>query len=201
MKLVISSAGIEDFVYFEDLPHLLNGKIITTANETVDVIKNIVNEQFEERANILAEARCKNIIEYNESHKEKLPAIVVVIDEFADISDQLQNKKEREAFFNVVRRIVQIGRKRGIHMVLCTQRPSANLVPGDIKAQLNARLALRVNDSTSSRMILEEMGAQNLQKHGDLIFKSGGTDKIRAQGYFISTDKVDEIIESIKKQN
>ena len=50
-------------------------------------------------------------------------------------------------------------------------------------------------------MILEEMGAQNLQKHGDLIFKSGGTDKIRAQGYFISTDKVDEIIESIKKQN
>lgn len=201
LKLVISSAGIEDFVYFEDLPHLLNGKIITTANETVDVIKNIVNEQFEERANILAEARCKNIIEYNESHKEKLPAIVVVIDEFADISDQLQNKKEREAFFNVVRRIVQIGRKRGIHMVLCTQRPSANLVPGDIKAQLNARLALRVNDSTSSRMILEEMGAQNLQKHGDLIFKSGGTDKIRAQGYFISTDKVDEIIESIKKQN
>lgn len=199
LKLVISSAGIEDFVYFDGIPHLLNGKIITSANETVEVIKTIVNEQFEKRAAILAEARCKNIIEYNQTHENKLPSIVVIIDEFADISDQLQNKKEKEAFFNVVRRIVQIGRKRGIHMVLCTQRPSANLVPGDIKAQLNARLALRVNDSTSSRMILEEMGAQNLQKHGDLIFKSSDSDKIRAQGYYISTELVDSIIASIKK--
>ena len=201
LKLVISSAGIEDFVYFEGIPHLLNGKIITTASETVEVIKSIVNDEFEKRANVLAEARCKNIIEYNETHEEKMPPIVVIIDEFADISDQLQNKREKEAFFNVVRRIVQIGRKRGIHMVLCTQRPSANLVPGDIKAQLNARLALRVNDSISSRMIIDEIGAQNLQKHGDLIFKVGGDDRIRAQGYLITTTKVDEIIEKIKKEN
>ena len=199
LKLVISSAGIEDFVYFEGIPHLLNGEIITTASDTVEVIKSIVNDEFEKRAQILAEARCKNIIEYNESHSVKMPPIVVIIDEFADISDQLQNKKERENFFTIVRRIVQIGRKRGIHMILCTQRPSANLVPTDIKGQLNARLALRVNDSISSRMILEEMGAQNLQTHGDLIFKSSAADKTRAQGYFIPTSLVDQIVDKIKK--
>lgn len=196
LKLIISSAGIEDFVYFEGLPHLINGKIITTAKETVNVIKTVVNDEFERRAKILSDVRAKNIIEYNQKSDIKLPPIVIIIDEFADIADQLSNKKEREEFYTIVRRIVQIGRKRGIHMVLCTQRPSANLVPTDIKAQLTARLALRVTDATSSRMIIDETGAQNLQKHGDLIFKSADG-KIRAQGYNISTDEVDEIVSKL----
>ena len=196
LKLIISSAGIEDFVYFEGLKHLINGEIITSAKETVNVIRTIVNNEFEARAKILSDVRAKNIIEYNQKSDIKLAPIVVVIDEFADIADQLSNKKEREEFYTIVRRIVQIGRKRGIHMVLCTQRPSANLVPTDIKAQLTARLALRVTDATSSRMIIDETGAQNLQKHGDLIFKSADG-KIRAQGYNISTDEVEDIISKL----
>ena len=196
LKLIISSAGIEDFVYFENIPHLLNGKLITTAKEAVEVIKTIVNDEFEARAEILISLKAKNIIEYNQKSNIKLPPIVIIIDEFADIADQLSNKKEREEFYTVVRRIVQIGRKRGIHMVLCTQRPSANLVPTDIKAQLTGRLALRVTDAISSRMIIDETGAQNLQKHGDLIYKSSDG-KIRAQGYNISSDEVEEILLSL----
>ena len=135
----------------------------------------------------------KNIIEYNQKSETKLPPIVAVI---ADIAVQLSNKKEREEFYTIVRRIVQIGHKRGIHMVLCTQRPSANLVSTDIKAQLTVRLVLRVTDATSSRMIIDATGAQNLQEHCDLIFKSADG-KIRAQGYNISTDEVENILANL----
>jgi DNA segregation ATPase FtsK/SpoIIIE-like protein len=200
LGLVLSSAGVEDFIHFEGLPHLINGKIIDSAKETVDIIQTVVNDEFERRAKILSEARVSNIIEYNSrvGKTDKLRPIVIVIDEFADIADQLPNKAKREEFYSVVRRIVQIGCKRGVHMVLCTQRPSANLVPTDVKAQLNARIALGVNDANSSRMILEITGAQNLQKHGDLIYKDGD-EMIRAQGYLITTDELAKIISAVKK--
>ena len=116
------------------------------------------------------------------------------------MADQLETKKEKEAFFTPVKRIAQIGRKRGIHLVLCTQRPAATLVPSNIKSQISGRLALRVNDANSSRMILEEGGAQYLQKHGDMIYKNGSETE-RAQGYFISIDELDEIVEGIMKLN
>jgi S-DNA-T family DNA segregation ATPase FtsK/SpoIIIE len=140
--------------------------------------------EFERRKELLIKARVENIQRYNENHKEKLAPLVVIIDEFADLTDQLGTKKEKEAFFTPIRQIVQIGRKRGIHLVLCTQRPAADLVPSNIKAQLNARLALRVNDYQSSKMILDETGAQYLQKHGDMIFKDAAGFE-RLQGYFL----------------
>lgn len=199
IKLVLSSAGIEDFIHFEGLPQLIGGKVLTSAEETVDAIMNVVNREFEERARIIAEARVSNIIEYNKKCEEKLAPILVVIDEFADISDQLR-KQEKDAFFTTIRRIVQIGRKRGVHLILCTQRPSANLVPTDIKAQLNGRIALRVNDNQSSRMILEETGAQELQKYGDMYLRYNN-EKIRAQGYFISVEELDEIVEEVIAAN
>ena len=83
-------------------------------------------------------------------------------------------------------------------MILCTQRPAANLVPSNIKAQLNGRVALRVNDFNSSKMIIEESGAQYLQKHGDMIYRNGDVME-RAQGYLIEINELDEIIDDIKQ--
>jgi len=196
LKLVLSSSGLEDFIHFEGLPHLVGGKIISDAEEATELIKNVVFTEFERREKILAEARVANISQYNQKFKEKLAPMVVVIDEFADLADQLETKKDKEAFFTPVKRIAQIGRKRGIHLVLCTQRPAATLVPSNIKSQLNGRLALRVNDANSSRMILEESGAQYLQKHGDMIYKNGSETE-RAQGYYISIEELDAIIDEI----
>ena len=105
-----------------------------------------------------------------------------------------------DMIFTTIRRIVQIGRKRGVHLILCTQRPSANLVPTDIKAQLNGRIALRVNDNQSSRMILEETGAQELQKYGDMYLRYNN-EKTRAQGYFILVEELDEIVEEVIAAN
>jgi len=122
--------------------------------------------------------------------------MVVVVDEFADLTDQLGNKREKEAFYTPFRQIVQIGRKRGIHLVLCIQRPSADLLPTNIKSQVSGRVALRVNDATASRMILDESGAQELQKHGDMIYKNGPEIE-RAQGYLITVDEVATIVQEI----
>jgi S-DNA-T family DNA segregation ATPase FtsK/SpoIIIE len=159
-----------------------------------------VFKEFERRKTLLTQARVENITRYNETHDEKLAPMVVVVDEFADLTDQLSSKKDREDFYKPIRQIAQIGRKRGVHLVLCTQRPSANLLPTDIKAQLGGRIALRVNEATSSRMILDESGAQDLQKYGDMIYKNG-SEVERAQGYLLEAKEVDDVVATIIAAN
>lgn len=195
MQLILSSSKLEDFIHFEGLPHLYSGHVISDAAEATRVIKEVIFEESERRGRLLAEARVANIIEYNKKAEKKLAPIVVVIDEFADLADQLETTKEKNAFYKPVQRIAQAGRSRGIHLVICTQRPEAKLVPATTKAQLNGRVALRVNDGISSRMIIESGEAQYLQKHGDMIYKNGDTQE-RAQGYLIEIEELDQIVES-----
>jgi len=189
LQILLSSSGLVDFVHFENLPHLVSGKVFTDVAETTRQIKEVVFQEFNRRNDLLVKARVSNIQDYNNGQKTKLAPLVVIIDEFADLTDQLGSKKEKDAFFTPVQRIAQYGRKLGIHLVLCTQRPAAVLVPSNIKAQLNARLALRVNDYQSSKMILDDTGAQYLQKHGDMLFKSSA-DTERAQGYFVDAETI-----------
>lgn len=196
LQLILSSSKLEDFIHFEGLPHLYSGNIISDADEATRVIKEVVFEESERRGKLLAEARVANIIEYNKTATEKLAPIVVVIDEFADLADQLETKKEQSAFYKPVQRIAQAGRSRGIHLVICTQRPEAKLVPSTTKAQLNGRVALRVNDGISSRMIIEEPDAQYLQKHGDMIYRNGDVIE-RAQGYLIEIPELDQIVHDV----
>lgn len=196
MQLILSSSKLEDFIHFEGLPHLYSGHIISDASEATRVIKEVIFEESERRGRLLAEARVANIIEYNKKSVDKLAPIVVVIDEFADLADQLETTKEKNAFYKPVQRIAQAGRSRGIHLVICTQRPEAKLVPATTKAQLNGRVALRVNDGISSRMIIETPDAQYLQKHGDLIFRNGDVIE-RAQGYLIEIEELDRIVDDV----
>lgn len=200
LQLILSSSKLEDFIHFEGLPHLYSGNIISDADEATRVIKEVIFEESERRGKLLAEARVANIIEYNKIATEKLAPIVVVIDEFADLADQLETKKEQNAFYKPVQRIAQAGRSRGIHLVICTQRPEAKLVPSTTKAQLNGRVALRVNDGISSRMIIEEPDAQYLQKHGDMIYRNGDVIE-RAQGYLIEIPELDQIVSDVKSGN
>ena len=200
MQLILSSSKLEDFIHFEGLPHLYSGSIISDATEATNVIKDVIFEESERRGHLLAEARVANIIAYNKMAEEKLAPIVVVIDEFADLADQLETKKEKDAFFKPVQRIAQAGRSRGIHLVICTQRPEAKLVPPTTKAQLNGRVALRVNDGISSRMIIESPDAQYLQKHGDMIYRNSDTVE-RAQGYLIEIPELDDIVRKVIEKN
>lgn len=196
LQLVLSSSKLEDFIHFDGLPHLYSGGIISDAIEATSVIKDVIFKESERRGKLLAEARVANIAEYNNIASKKLAPIVIVIDEFADLADQLETKKEQNAFYKPVQRIAQTGRSRGIHLVICTQRPEAKLVPSTTKAQLNGRVALRVNDGISSRMIIDVPDAQYLQKHGDMIYRNGDVIE-RAQGYLIEIPELDEIVNNI----
>lgn len=198
MQLLLSSSGLEDFIHFEGLPHLVGGKVFSDANETMQTIQNVVFSEFNRRKKMLTDARVENITRYNQTHEEKLAPLVVVVDEFADLTDQLSNKREKEAFYTPIRQIAQIGRKRGIHLVLCTQRPSADLLPTNIKSQVSGRVALRVNDTIASNMILGEAGAQELQKNGDMIYKNG-SEVQRAQGYLITVSEVATIVDRLTR--
>ncbi|MDO8655510.1 MAG: FtsK/SpoIIIE domain-containing protein [bacterium] len=198
LRLVLSTSGPEDFVFFEDLPHLEGGAVIEDANLAVTTLQMAVSTEAARRKDILTNARCRDIIEYNERNRANaLPPFVVIVDEFADLTDQFgSNRAARETFYANVRQIAQIGRKRGIHLVLCTQRPSAELVPTSIRSLLNGRVGLHVNDGTASKMILDEVGAENLQMHGDMLFKEHSVIR-RAQGYFVSTHEIEEQVRSL----
>jgi hypothetical protein len=194
LKLILSTSKPEDFVFFDKLPHLEQGKVITDAMEAVHLLQVYVDQILSQRADILVSAHCRSISEYNHNNSDPIPPLVVIVDEFADLTDQLAgNRQAKELFYSSIRRVAQLGRSKGIHLVLCTQRPSADLVPTNIRNLMNGRVALHVNDATASRMILEESGAEHLQLKGDLLFKqSGGL--IRAQGYFISGNELDDFI-------
>ncbi len=187
LRLLLSSSKREDFDYFAGLPHLEAGRVIDRADEAVALISNLVTTEFEQRGNVLG-IRGRDIGTYNRNVTTPLQPIVIIVDEFADLVDQFgSQKKQREEFYDYIRRVAQRGRNRGVHLVLCTQRPSADLVPTNIRNLMNSRIALRVNDATASRMILEEAGAERLQRHGDMLYKDEGQTQ-HLQGYFVDAD-------------
>lgn len=202
LSIFLSTSKPEDFVFFDGLRHLEGGRVIDDASEAVELLQTRINDEFRRRGQLLVAARARDIGDYNARSANKLAPLVIMVDEFADLSDQFAgNKSARNAFYTVIRRIAQLGRNRGIHLVLCTQRPSADLVPTNIRNLMNAQVALRVNDYSASRMILGEDGAEQLQWHGDLLFKEHGV-AIRAQGYFVDThgqpNELDELIRAIR---
>jgi S-DNA-T family DNA segregation ATPase FtsK/SpoIIIE len=157
-----------------------------------------LEEAFQDRLELLTSARCRDVGEYNKDNPKPLPPLVVIVDEFADLADQLAgDKSAQRKFYMHLRRVAQLGRSRGIHLVLCTQRPSADLVPTNIRNLMNVRVSFCVNDAAASRMILDETGAEQLQMHGDLLFKEQAI-LTRAQGYFVSTDELDDLLESVQ---
>jgi DNA segregation ATPase FtsK/SpoIIIE-like protein len=198
LRLLISTSKPEDFIFFEGLKHLETGRVIGDAEEALQVLQCHLQDAFLERREILTSARCRDISEYNRNNNDPLSPLVVIIDEFADLADQFgSNKTAKEAFYANFRRVAQLGRSRGIHLVLCTQRPSADLVPTNIRNLMNVRVSFCVNDAKASRMILDEVGAEKLQMKGDLLFKEQAIFR-RLQGYFMSTRSLDRLIRLLK---
>lgn len=187
IRIILSSTKPEDFVHFEGLPHLETGKVIDDVEAAIQLLQTNVQQVFDERLALFQQARCADIVEYNSQNRSPVSPLIVVVDEFADLADQVASNRAAQAtFYASIRKIAASGRSRGIHLVLCTQRPSADLVPTSIRTLLNARVALRVNDAVASRMILDDVGADQLQAKGDLLFKDReALTPVRAQGYFV----------------
>ncbi|WP_028845751.1 DNA translocase FtsK [Thermodesulfatator atlanticus] len=191
--LLIDPKRIELSVY-DGIPHLLHPVLLEPKTATL-ALKWAVSE-MERRYQLLEEARARNLESYNAEAEEKLPYIVIVVDELADL--MVVSSKEVEMSLT---RLAQMARASGIHLLLATQRPSVDVLTGIIKANFPARISFQVSSRTDSRTILDTGGAERLLGAGDMLFLPPGTSKLkRIHGAFISEKEVKKVVEYLKAQ-
>ena len=198
LKLMLIDPKMLEFAAYEDIPHLIT-PVITEPAKAIAALANMVGE-MERRYKLMADARTKNIENYNEKVKqtgaESFPFIVVVIDELADL--MMSGGKEVE---HSIARLAQKSRACGIHLVVATQRPSVDVVTGMIKANLPSRLSYRVGSRIDSKVILDAMGADSLLGRGDGLFTPpGSTGLVRIHAPWNTEEEIDKIVEYIKAQ-
>ena len=215
LKLIIVDPKQVEMAAYEDIPHLL-APVINSTDKALSAMKWAVGE-MEKRYTIMSKERVKNIIDYNkkmaeqggkvtiededgnpqEHDKGKMPYIVVIVDEMADL--MMTAGKELEM---LIVRIAQKGRAAGIHLVLATQRPEVKVVTGLIKANIPGRIAFAVNNGVDSRVMLDQMGAEKLLGSGDMLFLT--TEMMgkprRVQGAFVSDKEIGKITDFLRQQ-
>ena len=193
LSLLLIDPKQTDFVYFEGLPHLLDGQVIIEAEAAVAYLGQLTTEILDERTLQLRRARCRDIREYNTRHPDTpIPPIVVVIDEYADLV-QVLDRGRRQEFERRLVRLAQRARNVGIHLVIATQRPSADIVTTSLKTNLPARIAFRLPSHHDSMTILDQPGAENLLGRGDMLFlRANHLDRI--QGFYIAPDELEAFL-------
>lgn len=193
LELVIIDPKQTDFTVFGGLPHLRDGEIIIDADRGVEAVKAIAEHDMQQRSELLQKAKCRDIKAYNLANPKKIiRPLVVVIDEYADLVSVL-SKKERDDFERVISRVTARGRNVGIHLVLATQRPTADVVTGNIKANMACRISFSLPSSRDSLVILDEPGAERLLRNGDMLLLLEGR-LTRLQGYYVDPLRLEKLI-------
>ena len=202
VKFILIDPKRVEFSMYNNLPHLLMPNVITDSEKALNALSWCVDE-MERRFIVFANARVKNLEEYNTSEEvlegraEKLPYIIFIIDELADLL--MTAKKEAEDY---ICRILQKARAAGIHMILATQRPSVDIVTGKIKANLSARICFQLMTFADSKTVLDQAGADKLLGKGDMLFLSSDTGvPKRIQGCFVTTKEIDDVVTFVKENN
>ena len=199
VKLILIDPKQVEFPVYNGIPHLLI-PVVTEAKKAAGALGWAVTEMMK-RYNMFANSGVRDLKEYNEFVKTKenlspLPQIVIVVDELADL--MMAAPKEVE---DSICRIAQLARAAGMHIIIATQSPRVDIVTGLIKANIDSRVALRVSNQIDSRVILDEIGAEKLLGHGDLLIRCAGFDKpVRIQGGFVATDEIRRVVDYLKAQ-
>lgn len=200
VRLILVDPKIVELNIYNGIPHLLT-PVITDAKRTLKALDFALYE-MDRRYRLLQSIGVRNIIGYNEKIKanglarEKLPYIVIIIDEFADLMHLVGKEMEMK-----VSRLAAMSRAVGIHLVLATQRPSVDVITGVIKNNIPTRIAFAVTSSTDSRIILDEMGAEKLLGRGDMLYQSSSEPaSVRIQGSFLSDREVEDIVSFVARQ-
>ena len=198
LKLILIDPKRVELSNFADVPHLLV-PVVVESDAAVASLRWAVKE-MEERYKLFASHGARNIVAFNERSPQlglnPLPNIVVVIDELADLMMVAAGEIE-----DLICRIAQLARAVGIHLIVATQRPSADIITGLIKANIPSRVAFAVSSGVDSRVILDEMGAEKLLGRGDMLYLPIDQGKARRlQGAYVSDRELDRLIESWKAQ-
>jgi S-DNA-T family DNA segregation ATPase FtsK/SpoIIIE len=199
VKFVMVDPKMVELSTYNNIPHLVCP--VVTEPKKVSVALGWIVAEMESRYKLFAECGARNITSYNnkakpEEGQEKLPFIVVIIDELADLMAVSQQDIE-----NAITRLAQLSRAVGIHIVLATQRPSVDVITGVIKANFPARISFKVASKVDSRTVLDMNGADKLLGKGDMLFIEPGAPKpTRAQGSLVSDAEIDRLVKYIKEQ-
>jgi len=195
VKFILVDPKRVELNLYNGLPHLLTG-VITDHQKAVNALKWAVAE-MDRRYKLLSEVHKRNIAEYNSAAPNRLPYIVVVVDELADLMSVAQNEVEA-----TIVRLAQMARAVGIHLVLATQRPSVDVITGLIKANITARIAFAVASQVDSRTILDSAGAEKLLGSGDMLYITSDLPKPkRVQGAFVGEKEIRKVVDFIKEQS
>ena len=205
VKLIMIDPKRIELSSYDGIPHLIT-PVVTDVKKATNALFWAVRE-MERRYELLSEKKSRNIRQYNQKIEkeknpdkdpslEKLPYIVIVIDELADLMMSASRNVEV-----ALTRLAQMARAGGIHLILATQRPSVDVLTGIIKANFPTRLTFQVSSKTDSRTIIDTNGAENLLGDGDMLFLPPGTAKLqRIHGAFISEEELSRIIGFLKNQ-
>ena len=198
IKMILVDPKVVELKLYNNIPHLLT-PVITEPKKAIQALQWCLCE-MERRYALLDSMGVRDIANYNAKIKEqkicteKLPYIVVIIDEFADL--MATSGKELE---NIVARLTAMSRAVGIHLVLATQRPSVNVITGLIKANIPTRIAFMVASRTDSNIIIDTVGAEKLLGRGDMLYASAvDPAPIRIQGTFVSDQEVENVVTAVK---
>ena len=194
LKFIMVDPKRVELSVYAGIPHLLIPPIVK-ADEAINALKWAVRE-MERRLDYLSRFGAKDIDSYNAKCKERMPRIVIVIDELADLMSQ--NKRDVEA---VIVRIAQMARAAGIHLIVATQRPSVDVITGTIKANIPTRLAFAVASQVDSKTILDVAGADKLLGRGDMLISTPELSKPkRAQGAYVSEKEIERVVDFLKEE-
>ena len=196
LRLIMVDPKRVELSVYNGIPHLLT-PVVNEASKTINALGWTLNE-MSRRLEMFQHYHAKDINSFNEQlPDQKLPRIVFVIDELADL--MMMSRKEVEAS---IIRLAQISRAAGIHLVLATQRPSVDIITGVIKGNMPARIAFTVASQVDSRTILDMAGAEKLMGKGDLLFSSPRLTKpVRLQGAFVSENEIKRVVRYIKARS
>ncbi len=192
LRLILIDPKMLELSVYNDIAHLLT-PVVTEPKKAILALKWVCKE-MERRYSLMNEENTRSLEGYNHKSIEKLPYIVVFIDEMADL--MMTAGKEVEHY---VQRLAQMARACGIHLVMATQRPSVDIITGSIKANFPSRISFQVASKYDSRTVLGEIGAEQLLGNGDMLMSKNGGNIIRYQSAFISDNEVNKLILEIKR--
>ena len=197
LEVLIIDPKQTDFVFFENIPHLYGGNIVINAEEALERIQGINTKDKEERTAALRSCRSKDIESYNiKNPNNKMKRLVVVIDEYSDLIQAAEMQGTRKDFEKNLLMLLQRVRNLGIHLIIATQRPSAQIVTGALKAVIPFRVSFRLPSHTDSQTILDMSGAENLLGKGDMLMVTESDTK-RMQGLYISEEELEEFLSKL----